>query len=292
MKFRGHETFFIRKGWLSKGLRNVLQDPSVFMGNNANPMDVLGIGSNMVKSLRYWLQAVGLTVEPTSGRREQTLTQLGTVVVRNDPYIEELGTLWLLHYCLAKNIKDATAWYYFFNEFKLSEFEKEDFLRQISAYLRMNEEEVSDRSLEDDYNCIINTYLPKNKYNPDKVQPESNIDCPFGELELLEVVDRKGKIYRKTCPNRGMIHPLIVLAVIIDQASNKKEIKISDIQNGIGNVGKVFNLDIITLTALLYELEMLGYLKVIRTAGLDVVKLLTDNSFIDCVSEYYRQINR
>lgn len=292
MKFRGHETFFIRKGWLSKGLRNVLQDPSVFMGNNANPMDVLGIGSNMVKSLRYWLQAVGLTVEPTSGRREQTLTQLGAVVVRNDPYIEELGTLWLLHYCLAKNIKDATAWYYFFNEFKLSEFEKEDFLRQISAYLRMNEEEVSDRSLEDDYNCIINTYLPKNKYNPDKVQPESNIDCPFGELELLEVVDRKGKIYRKTCPNREMIHPLIVLAVIIDQASNKKEIKISDIQNGIGNAGKVFNLDIITLTALLYELEMLGYLKVIRTAGLDVVKLLTDNSFIDCVSEYYRQINR
>lgn len=291
MKFRGHETFFIRKGWLSKGLNNVIQDPSVFMGNNANPMDVLGIGSNMVKSLRYWLQAVGLTVEPTSGRREQTLTQLGNVVVRNDPYIEELGTLWLLHYCLAKNIKDATAWYYFFNEFKLSEFEKEDFLRQISAYLKMQDEEVSERSLEDDYNCIINTYLPKNKYNPDKIQPESNIDCPFGELELLEVVDRKGKIYRKACPNREMIHPLIVLAVIIDQAPNKKEIKISDIQNGVGNVGKVFNFDIITLTALLYELEKLGYLKVIRTAGLDVVKLLTDNSFIDCVSEYYRQIN-
>ena len=292
MKFRGHETFFIRKGWLSKGLKNVVQDPSVFMGNNTNPMDVLGIGSNMVKSLRYWLQAVGLTVEPTSGRREQTLTQLGAVVVQNDPYIEELGTLWLLHYCLAKNIKDATAWYYFFNEFKLAEFEKEDFLRQISAYLRMNYGDVSERSLEDDYNCIINTYLPKNKYNPDKIQPESNIDCPFGELELLEVVDRKGKIYRKISPNREMIHPLIILAVIIDQASNKKEIKISDIQNGVCNVGKVFNLDIITLTALLYELELLGYLKVVRTAGLDVVKLLTDNSFIDCVGEYYRQINR
>lgn len=188
MKFRGHETFFIRKGWLSKGLKNVISDPSVFMGTNGNPMDILGIGSNMVKSLRYWLQAVGLTSEPTSGKRTQTLTPLGQIIADNDPYIEEIGTLWLLHYCLAKNKDDATAWYYFFNEFKLSEFDRDDYCRHISAYLRMDDEEVSERSLEDDYNCIINTYLPRNKYNPDKVQPESNIDCPFRELGLLDIV--------------------------------------------------------------------------------------------------------
>ena len=32
--------------------------------DTAEAMDVLGIGANMVKSLRYWLQATGLTVEP------------------------------------------------------------------------------------------------------------------------------------------------------------------------------------------------------------------------------------
>lgn len=292
MKFRGHETFFIRKGWLSKGLKNVVQDPTVFMGNNGNPMDILGIGSNMVKSLRYWLQAVGLTIEPTSGRRDQTLTPLGNIIYHNDPYIEEIGTLWLLHYCLVKNEKDATAWYYFFNEFKLSEFDKDDFLRQISSYLRIHNEEVSERSLEDDCSCIVNTYLPRNKINPERVQPESNIDCPFGELGLLDIVDKKGKVYRKVCPKKEMIHPLILLSIIVDQASEKKEIKISEIQNAACNVGKVFNLDIITLTSMLYDLEQLGYLRVIRTAGLDVVKLLTDYSFIDCVNEYYRQLNR
>ena len=57
MKFKGHETFFIRKGWLNKGMRNVVKDPYVFMGVNGNPTDILGIGTNMVKSLRYWLQA-------------------------------------------------------------------------------------------------------------------------------------------------------------------------------------------------------------------------------------------
>jgi hypothetical protein len=67
MKFRGHETFFIRKGWLYKGLKNVKDCPTVFTDKDINPMDVLGIGANMVKSLRYWMQAVKLTKEPTKG---------------------------------------------------------------------------------------------------------------------------------------------------------------------------------------------------------------------------------
>lgn len=64
MKFRAHDTFFIRKGWLSKGMRCVSNQPDVFISKDSNPMDVLGIGANMVKALRYWLQTVGLTYEP------------------------------------------------------------------------------------------------------------------------------------------------------------------------------------------------------------------------------------
>ena len=292
MKFRAHDTFFIRKGWLNKGLRNVNADAGVFMGSKGNPMDVLGIGANMVKALRYWLQAVRLTSEPASGRKEQTFTDFGNVVFENDPYIEEMGTLWLLHYRLASNKDEATAWYYFFNEFKASEFTKEDFVKQLSNYVRINGEEVSERSLEDDYNCIINTYVSRMKSNPEKVQPESNIDCPFGELGLIDIANRKEKLYRKATPKKDMIHPLVVLAVILDQANGKEEIKISSIQNDPCNVGKIFNLDIITLTALLYKIELMGYIKVIRTAGLDVIRITKDTSFIECIKDYYEAINK
>ena len=111
MKFRAHDTFFIRKGWLSKGMRNVIADKDVFItkDKDRNPMDVLGIGANMVKALRYWLQAVGLTEEPSKGQRFQYLTELGQIIYDQDPYIEEIGTLWLLQYQLAKNKMDATA---------------------------------------------------------------------------------------------------------------------------------------------------------------------------------------
>ena len=292
MKFRAHDTFFIRKGWLNKGLRNVNADAGVFMGSKGNPMDVLGIGANMVKALRYWLQAVRLTSEPASGRKEQTFTNFGNVVFENDPYIEEMGTLWLLHYQLASNKEEATAWYYFFNEFKASEFTKEDFVKQLSNYVRINGEEVSERSLEDDYNCIINTYVSRMKSNPEKVQPESNIDCPFGELGLIDIANRKEKLYRKATPKKDLIHPLVVLAVILDQADGKEEIKISSIQNDPCNVGKIFNLDIITLTALLYKIELMGYIKVIRTAGLDVIRITKDTSFIECIKDYYEAINK
>ena len=78
MKFRAHDTFFIRKGWLSKGMRCVSNKPDVFIAHDENPMDVLGIGANMVKALRYWLQAVGLTKEPNSGRRDRKSTRLNS----------------------------------------------------------------------------------------------------------------------------------------------------------------------------------------------------------------------
>ncbi len=114
MKFRAHDTFFIRKGWISKGMRYVDKSQGeVFISKKENPMDVLGIGSNMVKALRYWLQAVGLTEEPHSGRRIQTFTEFGQIVFDHDKYIEELGTLYLLHYKLASNQELATSWYFF-----------------------------------------------------------------------------------------------------------------------------------------------------------------------------------
>ncbi len=305
MKFRAHDTFFIRKGWLGKGMRNVLATPDVFVSRDNNPMDVLGIGANMVKALRYWMVAVGLTEEPNVGQRVQHSTELGRIIHDNDPYFEETGTLWLLHYWLVKaNDKqypiaetEATAWWYFFNQFKVNEFTRDDFLVQISKFLRnSNEGEKPVRTLEDDFNCIINTYVSRMKANPEKVNPESNIDCPLGELGLIDIVgqEKNGsrlKLYRKSAPKRDILHPLILLSVIIDQAQGEREIRISSIQNDNGNAGKTFNLDIISLTALLYKIELLGYVKVNRTAGLDVINIKTNWGFYDCIREYYRVIN-
>lgn len=293
MKFRAHETFFIRKGWLSKGMERVVAREDLFVSKKDNPMDVLGIGSNMVKSLRYWLQAVGLTSEPPKGKRIQKLTPFGQIVYENDKYIEEMGTLYLLQYELAKQKDDATAWYFFFNEFNMSEFTKEDFVQSLQNYILMNGDgdTAALRSLNDDFSCIINTYLPRYKSNPDKVSPENNIDCPFGELGLVDIANKKKKTYKKSIPGAKTFNPWVVLAVIVDQADGRDEIGLNDLLNSPCNIGKVFNLDAVTMIDILHEVEQIGAIKIIRTAGLDIIHLNEDYNFIQCVSQFYANIN-
>lgn len=293
MKFRAHDTFFIRKGWLSKGMKYVHNKPDVFVSKSENPMDVLGIGANMVKALRYWLQAVGLTEESNSGKRVQKLTPLGQSVFANDRYIEELGTLYLLHYRLASNKADATAWYYFFNEFNMSEFTRDDFVEFLQRHIRMEDSEtaVAIRSLNDDFSCIISTYLPRYKTSPNRVAPENNIDCPLGELGLIDVLSKEKKTYRKAIPSASTISPWIALAVIVDQAGTSKEISLNELLAAPCNIGKIFNLDAISMLEILYQIERIGKIKINRTAGMDVIQLLEELTFQNCVDAYYDNIN-
>lgn len=290
MKFRGHETFFIRRNWVSKGIKNIIKDPSVFMGGNENPMDILGIGANMVKSLRYWLQVLGISYENIGGRRVQTLTEFGKIIWENDPYLQEDGTLLLLHYKLASNEELGTTWYYFFNEFVLNEFTKEELEENLKAYTLKKDVKVSERAIGDDVSCLINTYFSKEKGEIKSQDPEDNMKCPLEELELIKLVDKKEKSYKKNMINIEKIDSLIALAVIVDQSGNKKEIKISELQER-NNIGKIFNLDITEILKILRKLEMLGYLKMIRTAGLDIIKIEKDINFLECIKRYYYNIN-
>lgn len=293
MKFRAHDTFFIRKGWLTKGMRCVSEKPNVFTARDENPMDVLGIGANMVKALRYWLQAVGLTEESNKGKHSQHFTKLGELIYEHDRYIEELGTLCLLQYRLASQEYDAPAWYFFFNEFSMSEFSREDFLVALQKYIKMhnNESEYAIRSLNEDFQCIINTYLPRYKSNPAKVSPENNIDCPFGELGLVDILNKRRKTYKKSIPSSSIINPYVILAVISDNSNGRKEISLNELLTAPCNIGKVFNLDSVTMLDILYKIEKLGLIKIIRTAGLDIITMQEDFSFLGCVELFYQAVN-
>lgn len=295
MKFRAHDTFFIRKGWISKGMRYVDKSHGeVFIDKKENPMDVLGIGANMVKALRYWLQAIGITEEPNGGKRIQKFTEFGQLVFEHDKYIEELGTLYLLHYKLASNQKLATSWYFFFNELGLSDFTKDDFVLQIGNYIKIkdNDANVAVRSLEDDFSCIINTYVPRYKTMPSKVSAENNIDCPLGELGLIDILkkERNNVVYKKAVPAAATFNPWVILAVIHANADGRKEIGLNELLASENNIGKIFNFDSITMLDVLHAAERTGELKIIRTAGLDVINLTHSYSFEECVEHYYEDI--
>jgi hypothetical protein len=59
--FARHETFHPRFGWLKKGFDRASEDSEVFLREDA-PVQ-LGVGKNMVRSIRYWCVAFKLLAD-------------------------------------------------------------------------------------------------------------------------------------------------------------------------------------------------------------------------------------
>ena len=111
LKLQGHEKFPLREGWTNKALKIIPDMPDVFLKKDAT--DMFGIGSNMVKSLRYWMRAFGLTIENGSAGTE--LTEMGELIAAYDPYLENPFSLWIMHSFISKNKEEATTWFMYFN---------------------------------------------------------------------------------------------------------------------------------------------------------------------------------
>lgn len=187
MKFRAHDTFFIRKGWLSKGMRCVAKKPDVFIAHDENPMDVLGIGANMVKALRYWLQTIGLTEEPNKGKRIQSFTDLGKLIYEHDTYIEELGTLYLL--IIQGMIIGGVRNVY------ISPFEHNAVTRTLHHFERSGVVTVTDLSVSDSLQYDI----PRIRYQFEELKPDliivSHASNVIGLVAPVEEIFSLGKTY-------------------------------------------------------------------------------------------------
>lgn len=107
----------------------------------------------------------------------------------------------------------------------------------------------------------------------------------------MEVLNRKEKIYKKAMISFEKLDSLIALAIILRENPEKKEIKISSLLTEEKNLGKLFNLDMESLVKILYNLERLEYIKVVRTAGLDVIRVEKDIDYLTAIKEYYNSIN-
>lgn len=89
----------------------------------------------------------------------------------------------------------------------------------------------SERSISDDFKCIINTYYSKPNSNNN---PEDNIESPLVELGLIEYLYSKNNIrlYKKVMIKEELLPDLIALAIILNNADGKKELKISSLLRG------------------------------------------------------------
>jgi hypothetical protein len=272
---KGHEKFHLREGWIAKGLYGVSANPRVFSGSDGT--DQLGVGTNMVKSIKYWMLAMGLIKEGQKNGAE--LTDLGKMILKYDPFLEDDLSLWLLHSYIAKNNFRSTVWYLFFNKCQAEEFTKEELYTVLRKELISYAETDSfpESSLKDDIDVLLNMYSKDTK-NDD---PEDKNKCPLASLKLIK---KEGDVYYRQQPDMRHFRDEIILYELGNIFEEESSIGIDYVAELAANI---YHLSRVAINTILDRLDNAGYITVNRTAGLDEIYPNKKISVKKIIEDYY-----
>ena len=242
----------------------VHDNPRVFSENSG--ADALGVGTNMAKSIRYWMRTAELTREHQ--RDGVTLTELGNLIFQNDPYFEDIFSLWVIHANICRNFRLATSWNIFFNNIDVTFFKREELISMMTENIIniTGDTNPPERSISDDCAAILQMYTENGDASSD---PEEKRTSPFSVLGFLNKIDTN--TFEMQHPAMDSIDPSLILYVIADRLREEGVLSIDEIVSGDNMPGKVFNLNRVSINEFLDQLQNKGYIRVNRTAGLDVV---------------------
>ena len=175
--FSGHESFPCKTLWLKKGYDFVVAGDDF---NSPEAVIGLGVGKNMVASIRFWLRVFGVTEndKPTVLADYLFNDQNG-----KDKYLEDIATLWLLHFNLVF-LEEATLYNMFFCgvQRERTHFERE----QVLTYVKMRMVEANKMTLfnantvKKDIGVLLQNYtLPR------KAQSNEDFSTLLIDLDLI-----------------------------------------------------------------------------------------------------------
>lgn len=185
-RFSGHESFPCRYTWLPKGYREIVANPYLF-NDEDNAMVKLGVGKNMVRSIKFWLQAFGIA-ENVGKTQEMKPTLFGETLLSKqglDPFLESNRTLWLLHWKISSIIDEPLfAWHFLLNQWSEPTFSKTEIVREFTLESDRMERPLSDFTKEQHFDIFLHSYLAGRGKKQNDVQ-EDTLDCPLIELSLI-----------------------------------------------------------------------------------------------------------
>ncbi len=270
--FSGHETFPFRYPWLKKGIDAVREDGDVFLRDDA--ITTLGVGKNMVRSIRHWCLAAGVLEESRQGGGLRP-TRLGTLVFNDDgldPYLEDPATLWLLHWQIASNRARSTTWFWTFSHFNEPEFTREALTSALFKWTQtLSGKQVAESSLKRDVEVFLRTYVPSRQSRTE--HPEDTLDCPLVELGLIFQPGGGQTFQFRRGAQRGISDAMLLFAVLSFWeafAPNTETLAIHDLARQPGSPGRLFKIDESSLVERLegVEQQTSGALSYGETAGL------------------------
>jgi len=295
LRFSGHDTFIVRTFWPKKGY-DFVKNGGKF-GTDDAVLD-LGVGKNMVSSIAFWMKALGLLDENSN-----QLTQVAKFLLDEtgaDPYIEDIGSIWLLHYFLVKT-EYSSIYSLVFNKLRKerSVYSK----NQLASFIKRKYAEIADSSFNQntvDKDISVFTRLYKKvDYQSISKDFEEEVNSLMIELELISStideeikhgISKREKIewYYLHGENRPTLPSEILLFTILDNFKGSKNIGLKKLEIEPNGPGMVFLLSKEALYKQLKELENLSYGIILsETAGNTVLVLPDGLDQWEILRKYY-----
>lgn len=282
--FSGHESFPCRTLWLKKGYD--------FIKNNGNfnaddAVVTLGVGKNMVSAIRYWYKVFGFNSEKFDWIADYLFDNNNG----KDKYLEDLATLWLLHFLIIY-FNDATLYNMFFAMFQRERkvFDREHILNFVKRKLTEAQKETAfnENTVKRDIATLLLNYcLPK------KPQSNDEYSTLLLDLDLIRQTDKTDKhdqqnnfdYYFNIEGKRKVTDEIFLFAVIVANEGNTKVIDYELLQE-IGLIFCMTDLETIDMLKSLTEKypENISYTD---HAGLKTLSILKPLEPIEILNNYY-----
>ena len=277
--FSGHESFPCKTLWLKKGYDFVVQGKDF---NKPESVIHLGVGKNMVASIRFWLRGFGVC-------KNDQPTWLGKYlfddVYGKDKYLEDLATLWLLHFSLIFN-NEATLYNMVFCglQRERTHFERE----QVVTYVKLRMADAQKMTLfnpntvKKDVDVLLQNYaLPR--------KPQSNEDFSslLIDLDLIRQ-NSEGKGYYFNVDGKRKVTKEIFLYGLLNlkEQEGDNTIPFDTIQERVGLVFCMQDFETIEMLKQLAS-EYSEYFAYSDVAGIKQVQFTKDLDVKQVLDNYY-----
>ncbi len=274
--FSGHESFPCKTLWLKKGYDFVKEHGN---WNDADSVVKLGVGKNMVASIRYWMRAFGLT-------QNDVLADIANYIFDSDngkdPFIEDLGTLWLLHYLLVST-GEATLYKLLFTRFQRERltFEREHLVSFVKRTMTEDGrlKTYNENTVKKDVGVLLQNYV-----QPQKPQSMEDYSSLLIDLDLIRQ-SQDGKQYTFNVEGKRQLPLVILLFAIVNEKGDDNSVDYDTLQT-IGNMLCLNDMEIINMLMAL-QVKYPDLLRYSDTAGLRQVQFLKNVSSEQVLTYYY-----
>ena len=274
--FSGHESFVCKSLWRKKGY----DFAHAGLDYNAPEAVVhLGVGKNMVASIRYWMKAFGMS-------QNDCLTDIAKYILDTDtgkdPYIEDLATLWLLHFLLVST-GEATLYNVLFTQLQRERkvFDRQHVVNFVKRIMTEDGKQnlFNENTVKKDIGTLLLGYVL-----PQKAKALDDYSALLIDLDLIRM-DADGKNYLFNIEGKRQIPWQIVLYAIITLKGKDNTVSY-DLLQEVGLMFCMNDMEVIEMCKII-EAHHIDDVRYSDTAGIRQLQFINELSSEEVLSEYY-----